>query len=81
VIAAGSTTLLLSQLNFGYWISLYAGGIFFLAVYLVMAPMIRAVDKTDIIRLKQMLSGLGPFSYVFNIPLEVMEKLSGIFES
>ena len=50
-----------------------------MSVYLVTAPLIRAVDKKDIMRLREMLSGLGPFSYVFNIPLEVMEKLSGVF--
>jgi stage V sporulation protein B len=80
VIATGATYLLLTQLNFSYWIELFTGGIFFLAVYLVMAPMIRAVDKTDITRLRGMLSGLGPFSYVFNIPLKIMEKLSDILE-
>ena len=79
VIAAVFTHLLLTPINWGYWAELILGGVSFLSVYLVTAPLIRAVDKKDIIRLREMLSGLGPFSYVFNIPLEVMEKLSGVF--
>lgn len=80
VIAAVVTYLLLTQLNFGYWTELVAGGISFLAVYLLVAPLIRAVDKKDVRNLRGMLSGLGPFSYVFNIPLEIIEKLLGVFE-
>jgi stage V sporulation protein B len=79
-IAAVVTYLLLSQLNYNYWIELITGGISFLVVYLVIAPLIRAVDKKDVRRLREMLSGLGPFSYVFNIPLKIMEKLLGVFE-
>jgi len=79
-VAAVVTHLLLSQLNYSYWIELIAGGVCFLAVYLVTAPLIRAVDKKDVRHLREMLSGLGPLSYIFNIPLEIIEKLSGVFE-
>ena len=79
-IAAVVTYLLLSQLNYNYWIELVTGGVFFLGVYLVTAPLIRAVDKKDVRHLREMLSGLGPLSYVFNIPLKIMEKLLGVFE-
>jgi len=51
-----------------------------LFVYLVAAPLIRAVDKNDVHSLREMLSGLGPFSPVFNIPLMIMEKLSEVFK-
>jgi O-antigen/teichoic acid export membrane protein len=78
LIAAGFTYLLLVPIDLSYWIEMILGGIAFLTIYLVTAPLIRAVDKTDISRLRQMLSGLGPFSYVFNIPLEIMEKLSDV---
>jgi len=79
-IAAVVTYLLLSQLNYNYWIELVTGGVFFLGVYLVTAPLIRAVDKKDVRHLREMLSGLGPLSYIFNIPLKIMEKLLGVFE-
>lgn len=80
-IAAGVTYLLLSQLNYSYLIELLLGGITFSLVYLVAAPLIRAVDKNDVTSLREMLSGLGPLSYVFNIPLSVIEKLLGVFGS
>jgi len=60
VIAAVVTYLLLSQLNYNYWIELVTGGISFLLVYLVIAPLIRAVDKKDVRNLREMLSDLGP---------------------
>lgn len=83
-IAAVVTYLFLSQFNAGnrieWLIEAFTGGITFLLVYLVAAPLIRAVDKNDAKSLREMLSGLGPFSYVFNIPLKIIEKLSTIFE-
>jgi len=79
-IAAVVTSLLLSQLNYGYWIELITGGVAFLVVYLVAAPLIRAVDKKDVRTLREMLSALGPFSPIFNIPLKIIEKLLGVFE-
>jgi len=42
--------------------------------------LIRAVDKKDVRHLREMLSDLGPLSYIFNIPLKIMEKLLGVFE-
>ncbi len=51
-----------------------------MVVYLVIAPLIRAVDKKDVRTLREILSGLGPFSPVFNIPLMIIEKLSDVFK-
>lgn len=85
VIAAVVTYLLLSQFTASnrieWFIKALSGGIIFLVIYLIAAPLIRAVDKNDARSLRVMLSGLGPFSYVFNIPLRIIEKLSTIFES
>jgi O-antigen/teichoic acid export membrane protein len=81
LIAALITHLLLSQINFGYFTELIIGGVVFLFVYLVAAPMIRAVNKKDVHSLREMLSGLGPISPIFNIPLMIIEKLSEIFSS
>lgn len=84
-IAAVVTYLLLSQFNgssrIEWLVEAFSGGMAFLIVYLVAAPLIRAVDKNDVRSLRGMLSGLGPFSYIFNIPLKIIEKLSTIFES
>jgi len=80
VIAGVVTCLLLSQLNYSHWVELVIGGVTFLGIYLVAAPLIRAVDKDDVRSLRAMLSGLGPLSYIFNIPLSVIEKLLDVFK-
>ena len=73
------THLVLVQLNFSYWIELVVGAVTFLIVYLLVAPLIRAVNKKDVKSLREMLSGLGPFSPIFNIPLGTIEKLLDVF--
>ena len=80
-VAAVVSYLLLAQFTGSYWVELIVGGVCFLGVYLLTAPLIRAVDKKDVNCLRNMLSGLGPFSYIFNIPLYIMEKLSDVFQS
>ena len=77
--AAGVTYLLLLQLKSSSWIELAVGGITFSLVYLVTAPLIRAVNKKDVESLREMLSDLGPFSPIFNIPLKTIEKLLDVF--
>jgi O-antigen/teichoic acid export membrane protein len=81
LIAALVTHLLLSHIDFVYFIELIIGVVVFLLVYLVAAPMIRAVNKKDVNSLREMLSGLGPLSPIFNIPLIIIEKLTEIFSS
>ncbi|PVX27186.1 MAG: hypothetical protein CW716_03620 [Candidatus Bathyarchaeum sp.] len=74
------TYVLLSQLSaVSYIIQLIVGAVVFLGVYLVVAPLIRAVNKNDVESLRMMLSGLGPFSPIFNIPLMAIEKLLDVF--
>ena len=79
VMAATVTYIVISQLNFQHWVELVTGGVTFLMVYLVTAPLIRAVNKNDINNLRETLSDLGPFSHLFNIPLNIIEKLLTIF--
>ena len=78
--AALITQLILSQLPTPDWISLIIGGTIFFGTYLIAAPLIRAVNTDDIENLKQMLSGLGPLSHVFDIPLNLIEKLTTTFQ-
>lgn len=76
--AAIITYLILSQLHTHEWISLVIGGTIFSISYLITAPLMRAVNTDDIKNLKQMLSELGPLSHIFNIPLNLIEKLTKI---
>jgi stage V sporulation protein B len=64
---------ILSILNVDYWIKLIAGLILFLLVYLLSAPIIGAVNKTDLDTLRTMFSNLGVVSKILNIPLKIME--------
>jgi len=81
ILAASATAgiithIILSQLNSQEWISLIFGGTTFLITYLTTIPLIRAVNIGDIINMRQMFIELGPLSYLFNLPLDFIEKLT-----
>ena len=80
IIATAVTYFAVEQLHFSNAVELVIGGVTFLLVYLVAAPLIRAVDKNDVENLREMLSGLGPFSPIFNLPLKVIEILLDVFD-
>jgi hypothetical protein len=54
---------------------LVGGFIIFMVVYLVAAPLIGAINSTDIENFKSMFSSLGFISRIFRIPLKLMEKM------
>jgi O-antigen/teichoic acid export membrane protein len=58
------------------WISLVIGASVFTAAYLTIAPLSGAINKKDTKNLKEILKALGPLSSVFNIPLNIIEKLA-----
>ena len=76
--AAAITHITLSQLSSYDWIKLILGGTIFLITYLTAIPLTKAVNRSDINNLREMLSELGPFSRMFNLPLNVIEKLTSI---
>ena len=73
--AAAITHTVLSQLGFNHWIKLTIGGTIFLITYCATTPLIRAVNKTDINNLREMLKELGPLRHLFSLPLDLIEKL------
>ena len=76
-IAAATTTFLaINFVSYTEWIELTIGMVAFAATYLITAPALRAINKSDIDNLKTMFSGLGTLSKIINIPLNAMEKLS-----
>jgi len=75
-IAATTTYLSLNLLNVADWIELAIGGIIFLAAYVLAAPVIGAINQSDINNLRTVLSGLGIISKLMNIPLMIAEKAS-----
>jgi hypothetical protein len=72
--AAITTYLFLSVLNAATWVLLATGMALFLAIYLTVAPLIGAINQTDINNLRAMFSGLGIMSKLLEIPLTIVEK-------
>jgi O-antigen/teichoic acid export membrane protein len=75
-IATATTYLILNFVASADWIELASGGATFLATYLITAPLIGAINTSDIKNLKTMFSGLRIISKLLNIPLDFMEKLT-----
>ncbi len=73
-IAAIITYGFLTVFNVLAVVNLVVGFVVFVAVYLVAAPLIGAVNKTDLDNLRSMFSGLGPVSSLLAVPLMFMEK-------
>jgi O-antigen/teichoic acid export membrane protein len=61
--------------NASYPILLFAGTLLFLLVYLIITPLIGAINQADIDNLKLMSSELGIISKILKIPLKFMQKL------
>lgn len=80
LIAAALTIIVLFFLNISNWIILIIGAIIFLTTYLVIAPLIGAINKEDTKNLKEMLKALGPLATVFNILLDIIEKIAMKFQ-
>jgi len=61
-------------------VSLALGFVIFLGLYLLLAPLLGAVNRTDIGNLRMMFSGVGVVSGVLNVPLNLMERIAKIRE-
>jgi len=79
-LAAAVTYTAVSQLNLPNWITLTIGALIFLPTYTITAPLVGAVNKTDIQNLRETLKELGPLTHLFNLPLDLIEKLIIIFQ-
>jgi stage V sporulation protein B len=74
--AAAVTCLVVFLLVLPSFLELAIGALLYLAVYLVVTPLIGAISKSDIRILRQMLSGLTLVSKLLSPPLGLMEKLA-----
>jgi len=73
-LAATTTYLFLNIFTAAAWIMLTVGVTLFLLIYLLTAPLIGAINQTDIDNLRAMFSGLGIISKLLEIPLTLVEK-------
>ena len=77
-IAAFAAYLPTWFLNTVDWIKLVIGLLIFMLVYVEGAPVIGAVDLTDINNLRALFSGMGALTKIVNIPLNAAEKTARI---
>ena len=70
------TYLVTSQIDLVGWITLIIGSIVFLTSYVIIAPLIGAINYIDIQNLKAMLTSLGPLATLINPLLIPIEKIT-----
>jgi O-antigen/teichoic acid export membrane protein len=73
-IAGLLTYIFLNTFPTAAWIKLISGATLFLFIYLISAPVIGAINQTDINNLRAMFSGLGIVSKLLEIPFVLIEK-------
>ncbi|MEM2313161.1 MAG: oligosaccharide flippase family protein [Candidatus Bathyarchaeia archaeon] len=73
-VAAALTFLVVDSIVSVYWIELIIGGAVFLVTYIFTAIFMRAVKNEDIENLRAVFSGLGLFSKLINVFLNVIER-------
>jgi putative peptidoglycan lipid II flippase len=74
-LASVTVFLFLNLFTAAYWVLFVVGSILFLAVYLISAPLVGAINQTDVNSLRTMFSGSGIISRIFEIPLKIIEKI------
>ncbi|MCW4003195.1 MAG: oligosaccharide flippase family protein [Candidatus Bathyarchaeota archaeon] len=75
-LASAATFLFISFFNAIPWsVMLVAGFVVFLLVYLASAPLLGAINQTDIENFRAMFSGLGIISKILSLPLLFMSKM------
>jgi hypothetical protein len=65
----------ISFFHLAFW-ELFLGGIvLFVCVYLISAPLIGAINRTDVKNLRDMFAGIGVISKILDVPLKIIERL------
>jgi stage V sporulation protein B len=80
-IASIVTYLLISFLSLPYFVILLVGFVVFMVIYLATAPLIGAIDQTDIDNFRNMFSNLGIITKILSIPLFFMRKICEVKNS
>jgi O-antigen/teichoic acid export membrane protein len=73
LIASVAAYAVITLLSLPYWMLLVAGFAVFLLVYLVMAPVLGAVNKLDIENFRTLFAGSGVVSRILSLPLRFMQ--------
>ncbi len=71
---AAAAAYLTASFGVANWTKLLIGITVFLPIYLLTAPLIGAVNQTDVSNIRAMFSSMGPISKMINVPLNVVER-------
>jgi O-antigen/teichoic acid export membrane protein len=75
LLASGTVYVFISFFHLAFW-ELFLGGIvLFVCVYLISAPLIGAINRTDVKNLRDMFAGIGVISKILDVPLKIIERL------
>ena len=80
ILIASLTALILTyvvelSINSSFLLKLIVGTVLFVSTYVISAPLLGAINRTDIENLKIIFSGIGIKYKIVNIPLSVIEKI------
>ena len=75
LLASGAAYVFITFFHLAFWALFLVGTVLFVCVYLISAPLIGAINRTDVKNLRAMFSGLGVISKILEVPLKIIEKL------
>jgi O-antigen/teichoic acid export membrane protein len=76
-IAAIIVFLILTVLVEPSWVKLIIGSILYIGIFLIAAPLVKAINKTDINNMRIMFARAGILYKILNIPLRIIENIIG----
>jgi len=80
-IAAIPTYIVATQLTLPNWLTLILGATIYLITYMITAPLLGAINKTDTKNLKEILKTLGPLTPILTTPLNLIEHIITKFQN
>ena len=75
LLASGAAYIFISFFHLAFWALFLGGTVLFVCVYLISAPLIGAINRTDVKNIREMFSGLGVISKILEVPLKIIERL------
>jgi len=75
LIAGAITFIFITIFTASTWILLTFGALLFLVTYIIVVPIIGAINQTDINNLRFLFSSLGFISKLIDLPLKIIEKI------
>jgi O-antigen/teichoic acid export membrane protein len=81
IISAGLTYYATTITQSTYVIQLILGASIFVIAYIVFCPLVGAITQADINNLREILSGMGVFLKILQIPLEIMGKIQKLISN